>query len=708
MQTLPGMAYPLGATWDGSGVNFALFSEHATAVEVCLFDSAGAQTESQRLTLPRRTDNVWHGYVPGIGPGQLYGYRVHGPYDPGQGHQFNPHKVLLDPYAKAIGRFLEWREEIFGYQFDGAGLHIEIDERDSAAFAPLGVIVDASFNWGDDRPPRTPLRDTLIYELHVKGFTKRHPGVPEKLRGTYLGLASDAALDHFRSLGVTAVELLPVHHHVDEHRLAPLGLTNYWGYNPLAYSAPEPRYATGTAPETAIREFKSMVKALHAAGIEVLLDVVYNHTAEGDTHGPTVSMRGIDNASYYRLGEHDKRVCIDFTACGNTLNTHHPRVLQLVMDSLRYWVTEMHVDGFRFDLAATLGRGHDAFDKFGAFFGVLRQDPALSQVKLIAEPWDIGAGGYQLGNFPSGWSEWNGRFRDEARQVWKGEAGPSPLATRLAGSSDLFNRDGRTPQASINFITAHDGFTLHDLVSYNRKHNEANGEENRDGENHNNSWNNGVEGPADDPAIHRLRYRQKRNLLATLLLSQGVPMLVAGDEMGRTQLGNNNAYCQDNELTWLDWSLTPDNKDLLQFARYLTQLRREEPSLRRCSFFTGEKIPDPGIKDVTWFDDAGVELEGDVWGQQGPVRLGARIAGEPIEEASGGAARSDTLFVMVNTRPDPARFVLPDISESERWERLFDTNDPKWNRRFICRGRAYRVHGRSCALFRLGKVRRAR
>jgi glycogen operon protein len=706
MQILPGNPYPLGATWDGSGVNFALFSEHATGVEVCLFDSAGAKIESQRLTLPRRSDNVWHGYVPEVGPGQLYGYRVHGPYDPGQGHQFNPHKVLLDPYAKAMGRLLQWREEIFGYQFDGTGLHFEMDRRDSAAFAPLGVVVDGIFDWGDDHPPRTPHRDTLIYELHVKGFTKRHPDVPENLRGGYLGLVSDAAIDHFRGLGITAVELLPVHHYVDEHRLVKLGLTNYWGYNPLAYFAPEPRYATDTAPNTAIREFKSMVKGLHSAGIEVLLDVVYNHTAEGDSHGPTVSMRGIDNSSYYRLGEHDKRVCIDFTGCGNTLHTHHPRVLQLVMDSLRYWVTEMHVDGFRFDLAAALGRGYDAFDKLGAFLGVLRQDPVLSRVKLIAEPWDIGAGGYQLGNFPSGWSEWNGQFRDQIRQVWKGEAGVGPLATRLAGSSDLFNRDGRTPQASINFVTAHDGFTLHDLVSYSRKHNEANGEENRDGESHNNSWNHGVEGPADDPQIAGLRERQRRNLLATLMLSQGIPMISAGDEIGRTQRGNNNAYCQDSELSWLDWNLTSEKTDLLAFTRYLTQLRREQPGLRRCGFFTGERVAKPGIKDVTWFDAAGAELVGDAWGQPGPARLGARILGELIE--GGGEARSDTLFVMVNTGPDVLRFVLPDHRESERWERLFDTNDPNWNRRFICRGKTYRLQGPTCALFRLGTVRRAR
>ncbi len=706
MQILPGNSYPIGATWDGAGVNFALFSEHATAVEVCLFDSADATAESRRLTLPRRTDNVWHGYVRGAAPGQLYGYRVRGPYNPAEGHQFNPHKVLLDPYARAIGRVMQWREEIFGYQFDGTGLHFEIDQRDSAPFAPLGVVIDTTFDWGDDRRPRTPLRDTLIYELHVKGFSKRHPAVPEDLRGTYLGLASEGAIEHFRSLGVTAVELLPVHHFADEHRLVKLGLTNYWGYNPLAYFAPEPRYATDRSPGTVIHEFKSMVKGLHAAGIEVLLDVVYNHTAEGDSHGPTVSMRGIDNASYYRLGEHDKRVCIDFTGCGNTLNTYHPRVLQLVMDSLRYWVTEMHIDGFRFDLAAALARGHDAFEKFGAFLGILRQDPVLSEVKLIAEPWDIGAGGYQLGHFPSGWSEWNGQFRDQIRQIWKGEAGLGPLATRLAGSSDLFGRDGRGPQASINFITAHDGFTLHDLVSYNRKHNEANLEDNRDGENHNNSWNHGLEGPTDDPQINSLREQQKRNLLAMLVLSQGVPMISAGDEIGHTQLGNNNAYCQDNELSWLDWDLTFNKTGLLDFTRYLTRLRREHPGLRQCRFFTGERVRKQGPRDILWLESNGSELQGDAWNHPGPAQLGAQIQGEASEGC--GEGRGDTLFVMVNAGPDPVRFVLPDLRATDRWERLFDTNDTNWSRRFICRGKTYRLQGPGCALFRLGKVRRAR
>ena len=708
MQILPGEPYPLGPTWNGAGVNFALFSEHATAVELCLFDAAGAAAESERLPLPRCTEAVWHGFVPDVQPGQLYGYRVHGPYSPRQGHQFNPHKVSLDPYAKAIGRPLQWREEVFGYKLVGPGLGFEINSADSAPFAPLGAIVDPLFDWGDDRPPRTPWSETLIYELHVKAFSNRHPGVPAELRGTYLGLASEAAIAHCKSLGVTAIELLPVHAHADEHRLSQLGLVNHWGYNTLAYFAPEARYASRPEPQTVIREFKQMVKGLHAAGIEVLLDVVYNHTAEGDSHGPTVSLRGIDNATYYRLGPHEPRVNVDFTGCGNTLNTHHPRVLQLVIDSLRYWVSEMHVDGFRFDLATTLGRGSDAFDRWSAFFAVLRQDPILSRVKLIAEPWDLGAGGYQLGNFPAGWSEWNGKFRDEIRQVWKGDAGVAPLATRLAGSSDLFHHDNRTPQASINFITSHDGFTLSDLVSYNEKHNEANGEENRDGDNHNNSWNHGVEGPTSDPEIQNLRCRQIRNFLATLLLSQGVPMIAAGDEIGRTQLGNNNAYCQDNELTWLDWRLTQEKIDLLEFVRFLCALRREQPGLRRLRFLDGKEAPESGARDVIWFDAAGRELQGEAWGKPGPARLGMRLTGDAAAGTRDPAASGrdgDVLFVALNAAPEAARFVLPPVEPHQRWERLFDTGDSRWSRRFVCRGRAYRVENRSLAAFRLGAIR---
>jgi glycogen operon protein len=556
MRVWPGSPYPLGATWDGVGVNFAIFSEHATRVELCLFDTAEAETESLTIPLTEQTDMVWHGYLPDVRPGQLYGYRVHGPYDPHRGHRFNPNKVLMDPYAKVVGRTLTWNDTLFG--FPPGEDDMRFDERDSAAAAPLAAVVDAAFTWGDDRPPRTPWHRTLIYELHVKGFTKLHPDIPESLRGTYLGLASEAAIHHLTSLGVTAVELMPVHHHTDDWHLVKRGLRNYWGYNTLTYFAPDARYASSASPLECVREFKTMVRALHAAGLEVILDVVYNHTAEGNHVGPTVSLRGIDNATYYRLQPHARRFYEDFTGCGNTLNMRSPRVLQLIMDSLRYWVTEMHVDGFRFDLASALARELHAVDKLGAFFDIIHQDPLLSQVKLIAEPWDLGEGGYQVGNFPTKWTEWNGKYRDAVRQFWRGDGGGvSELATRLSGSSDLYAQSGRRPYASINFITAHDGFTLADLVSYSQKHNEANGEQNADGENHNLSWNCGVEGATSDRRILDVRVRQRRNLLSTLLLSVGVPMITAGDELGRTQGGNNNAYCQDNEISWIDWQMTP-------------------------------------------------------------------------------------------------------------------------------------------------------
>src|SRR6516162_924531 len=555
MKVLPGRSYPLGATWDGAGVNFALFSEHATKVELCLFDATEQAAQTARIPLREQTDQVWHAYLPDVEPGQLYGYRVYGPYEPAKGHRFNPGKVILDPYAKAIGRDLKWDDSLFGYKIGDPNADLSFDERDSAPFAPLAAVVDNAFTWGDDRPPRVPWTKTLIYELHVKGFTMRHPGVPEKQRGTYAGVASEAAVQHLRSLGVTAVELMPVHQHVDDRHLQERGLHNYWGYNTLAFFAPELRYASKHSPRKSVQEFKMMVRSLHAAGIEVILDVVYNHTGEGSPLGPTLSMRGADNAAYYRLAE-DPRYYMDFTGTGNTLNMTHPYVLQLIMDSLRYWVVEMHVDGFRFDLASTLARELFDVDRLGAFFDIIHQDPLLSQVKLIAEPWDVGPGVYQVGNFPVLWTEWNGKYRDGVRRFWKGDGGTaSELATRLAGSSDLYQDDGRKPYASINFITCHDGFTLHDLVSYNEKHNEANGEENRDGASDNNSWNCGEEGDTNDPEIIELRERQKRNLMSTLMLSVGVPMMLGGDELGHGQDGNNNAYCQDNELTWLDWEL---------------------------------------------------------------------------------------------------------------------------------------------------------
>jgi len=541
MRIWPGSPYPLGSTWDGAGVNFALFSENAQKVELCLFDHRDATKETARITMPERTDQVFHVYLPDALPGQLYGYRVYGPHEPARGHRFNPNKLVFDPYAKSVGRFTRWADELFGYEIGNPDEDLKLDPRDSAAFAPLGEVVENAFSWGDDRRPRTAWHRTLIYEAHVRGITMRHPKVPEHLRGTYLGMCSDPMIEHLLALGVTAVELMPVHHHVDDRGLVERGLNNYWGYNTLSFFAPDERYSAKCNIPTVV-QFKTMVRNLHRAGIEVILDVVYNHTAEGNHLGPTLSMRGIDNASYYRLVGDNPRYYMDFTGCGNTLNMQNPRVLQLIMDSLRYWVEEMHVDGFRFDLASTLARELYDVDKLGAFFDIIHQDPVISQVKLIAEPWDVGPGGYQVGNFPVGWTEWNGRYRDAVRRFWKGDGdAASELATRLAGSSDLYEHSGRRPYASINFVTCHDGFCLEDLVSYNEKHNEANGEDNRDGHNDNLSWNCGVEGPTDDKAILALRAQQKRNLLATLLLSQGVPMLCGGDELGHTQQGNNNA-----------------------------------------------------------------------------------------------------------------------------------------------------------------------
>jgi isoamylase len=552
MRVWPGKHYPLGATWDGNGVNFALFSECATKVELCLFNSPNDTKESQRIPVTERRDLVWHCYLPDARPGQLYGYRVDGPYEPTKGQRFNAHKVVLDPYAKGVGRDIKWCNEMFGYKVGDEQADLSFDERDNAHAAPLGVVIDPAFTWGDDRPPQRPWHETIIYEVHVKGFTKLHPGVPEELRGTYAGLTSPAALDHLKNLGVTAVELLPVFQRSDDRYLIDNGRCNYWGYNTLAFFAPDYHYSAAKAADETVKEFKTMVRGLHAAGIEVILDVVYNHTAEGNQMGPTLSFRGIDNASYYRLSPEGTRYYMDFTGCGNGFNMRFPRVLQFIMDSLRYWVTEMHVDGFRFDLASALARELFEVDKLGAFFDILHQDPVLAQVKLIAEPWDLGSGGYQVGNFPSQWSEWNGRYRDTVRSFWKGDGGTlNEFATRLCGSADLYEWSSRRPYSSINFITCHDGFNLHDLVSYNEKHNEANGEDNRDGANDNQSWNCGVEGPTDNAEINELRERQKRNMLATLFLSQGVPMLLAGDELGKTQQGNNNCYCQDSELSWL-------------------------------------------------------------------------------------------------------------------------------------------------------------
>ncbi|HUQ70664.1 MAG TPA: glycogen debranching protein GlgX, partial [Planctomycetaceae bacterium] len=609
MQVWPGRPSPLGATWDGRGVNFAVFSEHATQIDLCLFDSPDATHESARLTLPEQTDFVFHGYVPNLRPGQLYGFRAHGPYAPTHGHRFNPHKVLLDPYAKAVGRDLVWADTLFGYTIGDSQTDLSFDKRDNADVVPLAAVINSRFRWGNDRRPQTPWHKTLIYEMHVKGFTALSPWVPRELRGTYAGLASEGALRHLRSLGVTAIELMPVHHHVDDRFLVDQGKVNYWGYNTLGYFAPDLGLAADQSPQGSVNEFKKMVRTLHRNGFEVILDVVYNHTAEGNHLGPTLSLKGLDNAAYYRLVAGNPRYYMDYTGCGNTLNMLCPRVLQLIMDSLRYWVLEMHVDGFRFDLASALARELHAVDKLGAFFDIIHQDPILSQVKLIAEPWDLGEGGYQVGNFPVLWTEWNGKYRDCVRRFWRGDGHTvSEFATRLCGSSDLYEHSGRRPYASINFVTCHDGFSLHDLVSYNHKHNEANGQNNQDGDSHNNSWNGGVEGPTGDPKIRSLRERQKRNFIATLLLSQGVAMLRMGDETGHTQSGNNNAYCQDNELSWLNWRFTDEQSDLLEFTRRCVKLWNEQPVLQRRQFFQGRPIRGDAIRDVIWMNPAGLEM----------------------------------------------------------------------------------------------------
>ncbi len=703
MRIWPGRSYPLGATWDGAGVNFALFSENATKVELCLFGPPEAQKETETIELTERTDMVWHCYLPDVQPDQLYGYRVHGPYEPANGHRFNPKKVLLDPYAKAIGRDLKWDDSLFGYKIGDPKADLTPDDRDSAAFAPLGAVVDAAFTWGDDRPPRTPWHQTLIYELHVKGFTKRMPDVPEKIQGTYAGLAHEAAIQHLRSLGVTAVELMPVHHHVDDRHLLEKKLSNYWGYNTLAFFAPDARYAAGGTAREAVHQFKMMVRGLHAAGLEVILDVVYNHTAEGNQLGPTLSMRGVDNASYYRLSPEDKRYYMDFTGCGNTLNMVNPRVLQLIMDSLRYWVLEMHVDGFRFDLASTLARELHAVNKLGAFFDIIQQDPILSQVKLIAEPWDVGEGGYQVGNFPVLWTEWNGKYRDNVRRFWKGDGGTaSEFATRLSGSSDLYEQGGRLPHASINFVTCHDGFTLQDLVSYNDKHNDANGEGGKDGANDNHSWNGGAEGPTDDPAIKSLRERQKRNLIATLFISQGVPMICGGDELGHTQNGNNNAYCQDNDLTWLNWDLNAEQKEFLEFVRKAASIWREQPVFQRRKFFLGRGIRGTGVTDISFFEPSGKDMSDEAWNAGFIKCMGVRLAGDLIGDVDerGEKIIGDTLLLLLNAHHEALPFVLPVTKEGHQWERLLDTADlaettQKWQS-----AEAYPLKERSLAVLR--------
>jgi len=667
----PGQPFPRGASWDGMGVNFALFAESAEKVELCVFDASGRH-ELQRVRLREQTDQIWHAYLPQARPGMLYGWRVHGPYRPRDGHRFNPHKLLLDPYARSIVGALRWHDALFGYRIGHDERDQSFDRRDSAPYMPRCKVVDTAFSWGDDRPPRVPWHETVIYELHVRGFTMRHPEVPPALRGTYAGLACAPVIDHLKRLGVTTVELMPVHAFVDDRHLLERGLRNYWGYNSIGYFAPERRYSASGK----VGEFKTMVRTLHAAGIEVLLDVVYNHTAEGNEFGPTLCFRGIDNAAYYRLAPGEPRYYQDFSGCGNTLNLQHPRVLQLLMDSLRYWVSEMHVDGFRFDLASALARELHEVDRLSAFFDVLRQDPVLSRVKLVAEPWDLGSGGYQVGNFPVGWAEWNDKYRDTMRAYWKGEGGLiGEFAQRLTGSSDLYNRSGRRPYASINFVAAHDGFTLADVVSYNEKHNQANGEDNRDGHAHNLSWNCGVEGPSDDEAVNTLRARQQRNFIATLLLSQGVPMLLAGDEIGRTQQGNNNAYAQDNETSWVDWTLDDDKRALFDFTCRLVALRAGHPAFHRRDFFQGRPLFGSQVHDIAWLQPDGSEMTEASWTQSHARALAVFLAGEGLNEADGRGRRQvdDDFLLLFNAGHEPIEFTLPPLLAARHGELLVDT-----------------------------------
>ncbi|VAX31603.1 Limit dextrin alpha-1,6-maltotetraose-hydrolase [hydrothermal vent metagenome] len=705
MRVTPGNPYPLGATWDGKGVNFAIFSQHASKVELCLFDAVHDKKEAQRVFLSEQTDMVWHIYLPDARPGCLYAYRVYGPYDPISGHRFNPTKLLIDPYAKEIARTIQWHDAMSAYTL-GEGLGA--DTRDNAAFAALAKVVDTAYSWGDDKAPRHPWNETLIYETHVKGLTAQHPNVPEKLRGTYSGVISESVIEHLHGLGVTAIELMPVHHHIDDHFLVKKGLSNYWGYNTLSFFAPDLRYGSGIM--SPVDEFKMMVRTLHTNNIEVILDVVYNHTAEGDEFGPTLSLRGIDNRAYYRLDPSAMDRYIDYTGCGNTLNMTQPHVLQLIMDSLRYWIQDMHVDGFRFDLASTLARELHDVDRLGSFFDIIHQDPIISQVKLIAEPWDLGEGGYQVGNFPVLWTEWNGKYRDTIRRFWKGDhCQVAEFATRLSGSSDLYEHGGRRPHASINFVTCHDGFPLHDLVTYNEKHNADNGEDNRDGASYNDTWNCGVEGPTDEPRIKALRARQKRNFMATLLLSQGVPMIYGGDELGRSQQGNNNAYCQDNELTWYHWDLDVEQKTFLSFVQALVKIRKN-PVLRRHRFFQGRKIRGSEIKDITWFSPSGAEMSDQQWHAEGFQAMGMRLDGDAIEELDreGQAITGKTLLILMNASATEVPFLLPAHHEHVFWQVLINTADEVIGLRRSMEngGNLFPLLAHSLVVFQLGSLKR--
>ncbi len=672
-RVMEGEPFPLGATWDGLGVNFALFSAHATKVELCLFDSSG-QVELERIELPEYTDEIWHGYLPDAHPGVIYGYRVYGPYEPEAGHRFNPNKLLIDPYAKQLVGKLEWAEEIFGYTIGHPDADLSFDERDSAPFVPKAKVIDPAFTWGNHHNPRVPWNQTVIYETNVRGISMMHPSVPEAVRGTFAGLMNSELVQHIRSLGISSVELLPVHAFVDEPHLQDKGMKNFWGYNTIGFFAPHvPYLASGK-----ISEFKEMVARLHNAGLEVILDVVYNHTAEGNELGPTLSMRGIDNSSYYRLMPDEKRYYINDSGTGNTLDLGHPCVLQMVTDSLRYWATEMRVDGFRFDLATILGRHHDGFDERHGFLVACRQDPILSKTKLIAEPWDCGPGGYQVGGFPPGWAEWNDQFRDNVRAYWRGDEGQLPtLASRLTASGDHFNQRGRRPNSSVNFITAHDGFTLRDVVSYNDKHNEANGEDNNDGHDHNLSWNHGHEGDTDDQEIRALRMRQMRNLLATLMFSQGTPMLLAGDEFGRTQQGNNNVYCQDNELGWVNWDLDDEGRSLLDFSRRIISLRRAYPILHRQRFLVGHYNEDLGVKDVTWLSPQGEEMEEQHWHDGNARCMGMLMDGRAQPTGIRRSGSDATLLLIMNSHHEVVNFLLPEVAQGSGWTCLVDTSRPE-------------------------------
>jgi isoamylase len=672
----PGRPFPLGPTWDGEGTNFSLFSEHAAKVELCLFDEQDRETTYE---LTERTALNWHGYLPGVGPGQRYGYRVFGPWAPEQGHRFNPAKLLIDPYAKAIEGPVRWeRANVLPYVPGGDDADLERDDEDDAEAIPKSVVIDESFDWEGDRPLGRPWHETVIYEMHVKGFTKLMERVPEELRGTYAGLASEPALEYLTSLGVTAVELLPVHHIADEMHLVDKGLSNYWGYSSIGYLAPHALYAATGRRGEQVKEFKGMVKALHRAGIEVILDVVYNHTAEGNHLGPMLSFKGVDCLSYYRTVPGTPRFFMDYTGTGNSLNPVHPSVLRLIMDSLRYFVIEGHVDGFRFDLASALAREFHEVDRLSAFFDIIHQDPILSQVKLIAEPWDVGEGGYQVGNFPILWTEWNGIYRDTMRDFWRGQARVGEFASRFTGSSDLYQSDGRKPFASINFVTAHDGFTLRDLVTYNDKHNEANGEDNRDGDSHNRSWNHGVEGETDDPAVNELRERQIRNFLTTLLLSQGVPMLLGGDEIARTQRGNNNAYCQDNEISWIDWRLDERAERMLRWTRRLIELRARHPVFRRGDFLSGEERLGSGAPDVWWFRPDGRKMTQRNWRDDATLTLGVFLNGAeiPTQTAQGAPVIDDSFLVLFNAGAEGVVFTLPAVAYGRRWTNEVSTADP--------------------------------